>query len=167
MLSACLNPNSECLESFPVVKKKKNFWMFPPLLAVCKPSFLRNQIVVLELIVAFNRVFVPVQTFPSLQSTLFFPPPPCCHIYFISLGCLMVGQFCLMGFKGVFATGQKKTIYFSPTAECKFTAFTEVRSRWLNTCLIRRWWFAAKINRNWILKGMLPAAPDLRMLNAI
>lgn len=50
--------------------------MFPPLLAVCKPSFLRNQIVVLELIVAFNRVFVPVQTFPSLQSTLFFPLLP-------------------------------------------------------------------------------------------
>lgn len=52
-------------------KKKKVFCVFLPFLAVCKTSFLKNQIVVLELTIAFE-VFVPVQIF----FVRLFPPPP-------------------------------------------------------------------------------------------
>lgn len=34
------------------------FWVFPPFLAVCKTSFLKNQIVVLKLTAAFIFLFL-------------------------------------------------------------------------------------------------------------
>lgn len=145
-------------------KKKKVFCVFLPFLAVCKTSFLKNQIVVLELTIAFE-VFVPVQIF----FVRLFPPPARCHIPFIYWSFLILGQFCLMDFRGIFITGQKKTPCSSPKPKCRLIAFTEDRSRWLDTCSIRRLWFAAKINGNWIWRAscLQHSAPNLRIHNAI
>lgn len=60
-----------------------------------------------------------------------------------------------MDFKVVFIAEQKKTACCSPKPESKFTAFTEGRSRWLDTCLAmiysqNKW----KLN----MKGKLPTA---------